>query len=78
MTNEELLKEDEPVQQYYDLLRNVNKMQVARQDLLEFKYKGIIIIALIIRYSTLRLAEVHSCQDWGLYSLLSPHKYKYR
>ncbi|KAA6354678.1 MAG: hypothetical protein EZS28_049795, partial [Streblomastix strix] len=49
---------EEPVWQYNDLLRYVNEKATAKQDLSENQYMGIV-IALIMGYSTLRLAEVH-------------------
>ncbi|KAA6379566.1 MAG: hypothetical protein EZS28_024906 [Streblomastix strix] len=48
----------EPVLQYNDLLRYINGKAMATQDLSENQYTGIV-IALIMGYSTLRLAEVH-------------------
>ncbi|KAA6390356.1 MAG: hypothetical protein EZS28_014115 [Streblomastix strix] len=49
---------EEPVWQYIDLLRYTNGKATAKQDLSENQHMGIV-IALIMGYSTLRLADVH-------------------
>ncbi|KAA6388147.1 MAG: hypothetical protein EZS28_016328 [Streblomastix strix] len=63
---------EELVWQNIDMLKYVNKMLFARQDLSEFQFMGIV-TALIMSYCTLRLAEVDraklkSMEDgsWGL------------
>ncbi|KAA6371598.1 MAG: hypothetical protein EZS28_032874, partial [Streblomastix strix] len=49
---------EEPIWQNDDLQRFVNEKSIAKQELSEKQYMGIV-FALIMVYSTLRFAEVH-------------------